>query len=100
MRLKKFDELNESLKTIGNMKNTVQVFNWLDIDSQNELRELILDFYREDLNGSDTYIRYYPNDDEYTGEKLNKLLNDYLINDGYYIDFKDEFFYILIRIDW
>lgn len=100
MVIKKFNELNESLKNIGNLKNCIQVFNWIDINPQNELRDLIIEYYEEDLNGSDTYVRYYPNDDSYVGEELNKLINDYLIKDGYFIDFDDEYFYILIRIDW
>jgi hypothetical protein len=93
---------NESLTNIGNLKNTVQVFNWIDIDANNKLRELILNFYRSDLNGSDTYIRYYPNDNDYDymNQELQTLLNEYLINDGYYIDKNDEYFYILLRIDW
>ena len=96
----KLKNFNENLININNMKNTVQVFNWLDIDANNDLRDMILDYYREDLCGSDTYVRYYPNDGSYISEELQKMINDYLIKDGYFIDYKDKYFYILIRIDW
>lgn len=103
--MKYLKTLNESLRDVNltsnsKLKNVVQVFNWSDINAQNSLRDQILKFYREDLNGSDTYVRYYPNDDSYIGEQLNKMINNYLVQDGYYFDLKDDMFYLLIRIDW
>ena len=73
MRLKRF---NESLTNVGNLKNAVQVMNWIDIETKNELRDLIIDIYGDNLNGSDTYVRYYPYDnDEFfiSDEKRSKI---------------------------
>lgn len=95
MKLLRF---NESLTNIGNLKNAVQVMNWNEIPSNNNLKDIISDFYEDRLSGSDTYVRYYPNNNQFGQENI-KIIN-YLIEQGFFIDKNDKRFYILIRINW
>ena len=59
----------------------------------------IVDFYRDDICGSDSYHRYYPKDWEYPDEHkqgLSDRINNWLKSEGVNLNVD----YILIRIDW
>ena len=58
-----------------------------------ELEERIVEHYEDNIRSNDTYVRYYP-------DRPIKGLNEWLIDNGLYVDMEDKFFYILIRIDW
>tara|TARA_R110000737_G_scaffold261036_1_gene269326 strand:- start:396 stop:644 length:249 start_codon:yes stop_codon:yes gene_type:complete len=82
------------------MKNAIQLVTVLDI-KDSEIRELLEEQYEDDLSSSDNYLRYYPDDSSYdTKEGLTDKVNAWLISEGYYINTEDEFFHLLIRIDW
>ena len=58
-----------------------------------ELEERIVLHYENSISSNDNYFRYYP---DYPIEGLN----EWLVDNGLYIDKENKFFYILIRIDW
>ena len=84
------------------MKNAKQLLELLYIEaSDSEIRELLEAQYQDMLCSNDSYFRYYPDDDTYDKVKgLTDKVNEYLIKQGYTIEGEDEYFHILIRLNW
>lgn len=62
-------------------------------DFPRDLKENITECYQEDIYSNDTYVHYYPSDPI-------EGLNEWLSSNGLQVNTSDEYFYILIRIDW
>lgn len=76
------------------MLKTIQLLEISAIENfPRDLENSIVQCYQEDICGSDTYVRYYPSDPI-------EGLNEWLSLNGLQVNVSDEYFYILIRIDW
>ena len=85
-----------------NLKNPIQLVTCRDIEPR-EVREAVEAYFEDDLRSSDNYLRFYPivsSIAEKEDKVFTRLFNEWLINEGYYIDSDDQFFHILVRIDW
>ena len=81
------------------LKNPIQLVTWRDIKDK-ELNDEVHESYLDNIRSSDTYVRYYPNsDDFYFKDGFHDRMNKWLIDNGYKIN-KDRYFHLLIRIDW
>ena len=85
------------------MKNAVQVLEVYDQDM--EIRELIQEYFLDHFAnlGNDSYHRYYPlsskhHDKKFDGVKMQ--INRFLVKEGYYIDWENQYFHILMRFSW
>jgi len=85
-----------------NLKNPVQLVTSRDIEPK-EVREAVESYFQDEIRSSDNYIRFYPivsSVSEKEDKVFARLFNKWLIDEGYYIDADNEFFHILVRIDW
>jgi hypothetical protein len=84
------------------LKNPIQLVTSREIQDR-EVREAVEEYFQDDIRSSDNYLRFYPivsSISEKKDKAFAKLFNNWLINEGYYIDDTDKYFHILVRIDW